>query len=203
MSISLSFSAIANLKEMPAHRYLCVGRAYHHLAFDFNTLHSDEMGLSYENVYRVDDDGGTSARKPIHHTHAAIHLIWPTKNIGTGIINASEVRAHFCRPCVRMDCRTSACNRIERTQTHLHRLRVNRNCVSIYFVILCDKVMFYAIKWDKFIIRWVTMHPNTECSSGNAYNRCTPARPLNTITIVRAMRMYEHVKSIALFSAYT
>lgn len=69
------------------------------------------------------------------------------------------IRTHFCRPCVRLDCRTSACNRIECTQTHLRCLRVNRNCVSIYFVILCDKVMFYAIKWDKFIIRWVHAAP--------------------------------------------
>lgn len=50
MLIGLSLSTNTSPDEMPAHRYSCVEHAYHHLAFDFNTLHSDEMGLSCENV---------------------------------------------------------------------------------------------------------------------------------------------------------
>lgn len=89
---------------------------------------------------------------------------------------------------MRMDCRTSACNRIERTHTHtdssIRCLRVNRNCESIYFVILCDKVMFYAIKWDKFIIRWMHDAPKTQNTQAEMHTiDAHKHRPLNTITV--------------------
>lgn len=69
------------------------------------------MGLSGENV-RCDDDNDDdeiasdaitvhsvyshlrsfTKLNAVHALDAAIHLIWPTKNIGTGVINAYE---HF------------------------------------------------------------------------------------------------------------
>lgn len=111
------------------------------------------------------------------------------------------IRTHFCGPCVRIDsqkCMQSGrqCAPHTHTQTHARGrcLRANRNCISsIHSVILCDKVMFYAIKWDKFIIRSTAMHPKRKMLERKCTHigstmpmvgggRCTPARALNTVT---------------------